>query len=557
MGKKENKISSSARDYIEQLKNEAKSKTPEQIINQNINLIFFFEDPDISFYFITEYNELLDENAHFKLEQNIIGKGNLELAVLLSTKMKIECIKKLEERILKSKDAKQIYLFLTHNDTSNKNEIEEKLIQTGSAEFNCKYAQHLIENNPLDIKKYEQIVLNSKEPKWICELGISLLEIGYNDNVEDYIDRIINCEDAQFIYRILKKTNEKAPNIDISKYKTKIIELGTSKLIYRMASLLNNKKNDDLENAIIKSNDIVMLYIYAKNIQNIDINIFTRKIIQSGNYELMIKYAKEVLNKRNENINDIQDAIIKTNNTEIITEFATTVNGINALKCFRPIYNSKNIDIICEFVKKLPELDEKILSVMVENKKDASWSCKFIKYFPEIDFEIHRQIILDSKDPKWNYEFIKYIQENPRYNIQLFTLEHEKIIKDSNSEKYTYLFSQLKQTTIVIEQPDKSKRHTIEKYQKPINDETTLEDLEEIWNKHNIDWIIMFVKMFPEAKPEISRRIIEINNPKWSYYFMQTTGNIDWEEHKEIVLSNPTWKEKYEKRFEKQNVLKK
>ena len=67
----------------------------------------------------------------------------------------------------------------------------------------------------------------------------------------------------------------------------------------------------------------------------------------------------------------------------------------------------------------------------------------------------------------------------------------------------------------------------------------------------------MFVKMFPEARQEISRRIIEINNPKWSYYFMQTTGNIDWEEHKEIVLSNSIWKAKYEKLFGKAKSIKK
>ena len=502
-----------------------------------------------------KFKEKIDKETYNELELNVIN-GPLKLAVELSNKIRINNIYQLEQKILDSKDPKQICLFLINNNSPYKKQIEEKLLQTNSTEFNCKYAQHLLKNRK-NIKQYEKIVLQSNEPKWICELGISLLEIGYNDNIENYIDRIIECKDAQYVYIILKEVSEKAPNIDISKYKEKIIKLGVSKLIYRMASLLNNKKNDDLENAIIKSNDIVMLYIYAKNIQNIDINIFTRKIIQSGNYELMIKYAKEVLNKRNENINDIQDAIIKTNNTEIITEFATTVNGINALKCFEPIYNSKNIEIICEFVKKLPELDEKKLSVMVKNKNDASWSCKFIKYFPETDFEIHRQIILDSKDPKWNYEFIKYIQENPRYNIQLLTLEHEKIIKESNNEKYTYLFSQLKYTTIVIEQPDKTKRHTIEKYQKPINNETTLEDLEKIWNKHNIELIIMFIKKFPEARQEISRRIIEINNPKWSYYFMQTTGNIDWEEHKEIVLSNSIWKAKYEKLFGKAKSIKK
>ena len=515
------------------------------------------KNPKHAYKLLNEYSNVLEYEVIKKLYIIVIRKGSIELAVQMAKKFNnIIGFKTLENRLLTTENAEQIFLFLTSNYSQEKSKLEKRLLELGSAEFNCKYAQYLLKSKK-NIKQYEQIVLQSNEPKWICELGISLLEIGYNDNIENYIDRIIECKDAQYVYIILKEVSEKAPNIDISKYKEKIIKLGVSKLIYRMASLLNNKKNDDLENAIIKSNDIVMLYIYAKNIQNIDINIFTRKIIQSGNYELMIKYAKEVLNKRNENINDIQDAIIKTNNTEIITEFATTVNGINALKCFEPIYNSKNIEIICEFVKKIPQLDENILSVMVENKKDASWSCKFIKYFPETDFEIHRQIILDSKDPKWNYEFIKYIQENPRYNIELLTLEHEKIIKESNNEKYTYLFSQLKYTTIVIEQPDKTKRHIIEKYQKPINNETKLEDLEEIWNKHNIELIIMFIKKFPEAKQEISRRIIEDNNPKWSYYFMKTTGNIDWEEHKEIVLSNPIWKEKYKKLFGKAKSIKK
>lgn len=555
MSNKKNKINPIVQQYIKKIEEDCKNKSEEEVIEENKKLIKILGITELSSYFIMKFKEKIDKETYNELELNVIN-GPLELAVELSTKIRINNIYQLEQRILDSKDPKQICLFLINNNTPYKKQIEEKLLQTNSTEFNCKYAQYLLKNRK-NIKQYEQIVLQSNEPKWICELGISLLEIGYNDNIENYIDRIIECKDAQYVYIILKEVSEKAPSIDISKYKEKIIKLGVSKLIYRMASLLNNKKNDDLENAIIKSNDIVMVYIYAKNIQNIDINIFTRKIIQSGNYELMIKYAKEVLNKRNENINDIQDAIIKTNNTEIITEFATTVNGINALKCFEPIYNSKNIEIICEFVKKLPELDEKILSVMVENKKEASWSCNFIKYFPETDFEIHRQIILDSKDPKWNYEFIKYIQENPRYNIELLTLEHEKIIKESNNEKYTYLFSQLKYTTIVIEQPDKTKRHTIEKYQKPINNETTLEDLEEIWSKHNIDWIIMFVKMFPEAKQEISRRIIEVNNPKWSYYFMKTTGNIDWEEHKEIVLSNPIWKEKYKKLFGKAKSIKK
>ena len=555
MSNKKNKINPIVQQYIKKIEEDCKNKSEEEVIEENKKLIKILGIPELSSYFIIKFKEKIDKETYNEFELNVIN-GPLELAVELSTKIRINNIYQLEQRILDSKNPKQICLFLINNNSPYKKQIEEKLLQTNSTEFNCKYAQYLLKNKK-NIKQYEQIVLQLNEPKWICELGISLLEIGYNDNIENYIDRIIECKDAQYVYIILKEVSAKAPNIDISKYKEKIIKLGVSKLIYRMASLLNNKKNDDLENAIIKTNDIVMLYIYAKNIQNIDINIFTRKIIQSGNYELMIKYAKEVLNKRNKNINDIQDAIIKTNNTEIITEFATTVNGINALKCFEPIYNSKNIEIICEFVKKLPELDENILSVMVENKKDASWSCNFIKYFPETDFEIHRKIILDSKDPKWNYEFIKFIQENPGYNIQLLTLEHEKIIKESNNEKYTYFFSQLKYTTIVIEQPDKTKRHTIEKYQKPINNETTLEDLEKIWNKHNIELIIMFIKKFPEARQEISRRIIEINNPKWSYYFMQTTGNIDWEEHKEIVLSNSIWKAKYEKLFGKAKSIKK
>ena len=108
-----------------------------------------------------------------------------------------------------------------------------------------------------------------------------------------------------------------------------------------------------------------------------------------------------------------------------------------------------------------------------------------------------------------------------------------------------------------IKQSEKPKKHPFEKFEKPINDETTLGDLDAIWNKQNIIWIIMFVKMFPEAKNEISRRIIEINNPKWSYYFMQSTGNVDWEEHKEIVLSNSTWKERYEKLFGPTKSIKK
>ena len=263
---------------------EKKINTSTQATMSNISRAIQFKakqviqskNPKHAYKLLNEYSNVLEYEVIKKLYIIVIRKGSIELAVQMAKKFNnIIGFKTLENRLLTTENAEQIFLFLTSNYSQEKSKLEKRLLELGSAEFNCKYAQHLIENNPLDIKKYEQIVLNSKEPKWICELGISLLEIGYNDNVEDYIDRIINCKDAQYVYMILKKVSEKAPNIDISKYKTKIIELGTSKLIYRMASLLNNKKNDDLENAIIKSNDIVMLYIYAKNIQNIDINIFT------------------------------------------------------------------------------------------------------------------------------------------------------------------------------------------------------------------------------------------------------------------------------------------
>ena len=513
--------------------------------------------PEVAYCILEKCDCVLDSETIKELQKNVIKKGSIELAVKLavqSEEMSLDNMEILKKRLEGTEKSEQIYLFLRGKSVTCKKKFEQRLRELGSAEYNCKYAQYLLDKSYY-IKKYEEIVLQSNEPKWICELGISLIKKGYT-NIGEYIDKIIKCKDAHCIYRILKEVSEKIPSIDISKYKQKIIELGISKLIYRMATLLNNN-TENLEDAILKSNDAIMIFIYAKNIPNINVKRFTKKIIKFNNVQLMIKYAKEVLNKRNESIYDIQDAIIKTKNTEIITQFVQNVNGVDIQKCFDAICNLKNIDSMCDYTKKFPELDEKKLSLIVQNEEDAGWSFKFIKNFPKIDFEIHRQIILDSKNPQWNYELAKYLQDNPNEYTEKYTLEHENIIRESNNEKYTYLFSQLKYTTIVIEQSAKPKKHPFEKFEKPINDETTLGDLDEIWNKQNIIWIIMFVKMFPEAKNEISRRIIEINNPKWSYYFMQSTGNVDWEEHKEIVFSSPIWKEKYHKLFGKTKSIKK
>lgn len=567
MGKNENE-SQLAQQYIEEIKKILKSypNQKNEIANQYKKSVLELKIPELSSFFLIEFHEYLDIETYCQLEYNVINQGNLELALELTQKIKIKnSMYALEQKIIDSKDANCVYSFLINNNTPHKKDIIDHLKNEKSLEFNCKYVQYvlydpiniiclklqeksenyelkdyndidfdkIISEISLDVKEHEKTVLKSENVKVIYEVGLSVLESLSEEtkdvvitlkskykkyeyklnkrtvnskiiNIEKYIEAIIKSKNSYYIYSILKRAQEK--NINISKYKKDIIQLLIPQLIYRMASLLNAQQNTDLENAILNSDDIIMIYIYAKNIQKTDIKLFTKKIIELGNYEVMIKYAKNVLNKRKEDISDIQDVILKSGRTEIITKFAHEVVGIDIKKCFDAISKTKNIDAICQFAAQVPELDERILSVLIEYKNNAKWSSTFMKYFPFIDNKIHNQIVGND--------------------------------------------TQQDQTLIVQKPKPQQSKYKETKFEKPINDDTMPQDLDNIWAYGNIDWIIEFAKKFPETRDEISIRIIAKGNPKWSWEFIQRF-RTDSEEHKKIIDGTP-YQKKYEKLYGKE-----
>lgn len=149
-----------------------------------------------------------------------------------------------------------------------------------------------------------------------------------------------------------------------------------------MAVLLKSKRTNisRLENAIIKSKNLVQITNFAIHIKEANIPRLENAIIENGEAKDIYYFARYV---KGANISILEDAIVNTKDILYITCFALHVSGANISRLVDIINKSGNIEeinFISEYLKeKQKSLEDSNISTNDVNQIKAT-SKKKIKY---------------------------------------------------------------------------------------------------------------------------------------------------------------------------------
>lgn len=214
--------------------------------------------------------------------QKNIGKSNFQLD-------------QIQKEIIKSRDAALAFFFALF--IGYKTDImQELIIETKNSKYAYAFASSILGS---DVDRLQEIVIASKNIKYICQFGCN-----------------VNGADLKRIERlIIKSANQKYANMWIKNVKG--CDIGKLKRI------------------ILNAKDIKPKYIYelAVNLTSKrDINRAEDLIIKSGIPRYIRLFAKNI---KLANIRRLEDAILKTNNSKEIREFAnikgTRLNNFSLL----------------------------------------------------------------------------------------------------------------------------------------------------------------------------------------------------------------------------------
>lgn len=213
---------------------------------------------------------------------------------------------------------------------------------------------------------------------------------------EDYVvsEVIESGEGYQYLllakYGNLSKENKKLLAIDLVKKKATII-------VYNYARDIEDAPISILEDSIIKSKDAYYIYLFAKNIKGADINKLEEAIIKTNNPEYIYLFARDV---EYADIDILLNKLIELKNPQFLFAYARDVVGAP-----------------------LEKIEEALLEI-----GDRTYYNLFIKFKKEkqdMDYEMLNRLINDE-----NYEEI--IEQRSKYSYLFEEVKVKKLIKQNN-----------------------------------------------------------------------------------------------------------------------------
>lgn len=118
-----------------------------------------------------------------------------------------------------------------------------------------------------DIQKYEDIIINSGNPKYMYEFACKVI---LDEKLEN---AIIAAGDVFYIYHLCNDVQ----GVNIQKMEQAIIDSGNACYIYLFARNIDGANIQKLQDAVIKSEAIEYMYYFLKHVDGVD--------------DLLLKYA--------------------------------------------------------------------------------------------------------------------------------------------------------------------------------------------------------------------------------------------------------------------------
>lgn len=163
------------------------------------------------------------------------------------------------------------------------------------------------------------------------------------------LEKVKKCINENNVYAVLNLVKEINDKRILKILEDMIVKSYNAHAIVEFARTNKNVLNTQkLEDAIIKTNDFNMILWFVCFIPGVDINKFENAVIKTNNPRHIARFAMWIPGA---NIENLENALVKTNDYDLISWFAAYINGANVKKLEDVIIKSNNINYIFDFAK--------------------------------------------------------------------------------------------------------------------------------------------------------------------------------------------------------------
>lgn len=308
------------------------------------------QDSQLSLYLMKKWSES-QKSIHKKIILNSLNaEANYYLRTTTNNPQEIERIK---NNIILSEDPFYNYEYAKNFDPSNLSLYEKAVINNGDVKINYwfgllkgsnkkkhadvieksndSYYNYLVARNYSldDNSPDEKVVLDNKNP----EICYNYAKEVKGANVEEHGKEVAKKGDAKLNLEFAKNV----PGADLSIHQQAVIDKKIAKYIYQFAKI-PGANIKELENALIETGELYWIFIFAKDIEEADINTISDFIIASKNVEYNLKFIWNIpgvdieshgkIVKEYGNDNDINKYLLFLNKEIIISQIIETNTGI-------------------------------------------------------------------------------------------------------------------------------------------------------------------------------------------------------------------------------------
>lgn len=329
--------------------------------------------------------------------------------------------------------------FMSNENNKTLHEVSLDIAITGHAKWIYFFILKILNKNIEQIESIDNATLNKEliifnALKEIIDIDIIYLR-----------GKIIDTASAEYIYKFQKNIISLLKELEIKKYineeiknlinelkntdlTDEIVKTKNLKYIYRYSSNIKTADNDKIYQAVLKSKNPKLIYMFAKNNKEYDKFMLANRLIEIGNAKYMYLFARDI---------DIDPKIFEepislSNSAKYIYLFAKNIEGINIRILQEAIMETKNVKYICEFARNIECNFERF-----EDDAIIYLNAEYIYELAKFDKSNKRRLedaIKDTKNPKYMYLFAKNIK-----GVSISAMELQ-IVKANNPE-YMYLFA--------------------------------------------------------------------------------------------------------------------
>lgn len=343
-----------------------------------------------SHYLKLIYNIILEmnENEAIRLWKKFIEIGDNNTIFALSLKVDKQYINNFTDLIIKTNDAKMIY------------------------EFTEKRQDELSFGN---ILKLTDAIIKTKINKYIYYFADEVRK-SPKGKLLDALIELESLHTVSFPRSLILSSKDRADAIcEI------VIKKGQAYSIIQFATKLGARYIDKLTDAIIATNDIEDMYIFARDVSKEDIRVDIQKIynamlkIARGEYYYDMEQLYLFISEFSEQI-DIKKAVrrfIKEQSIDHVIRVAENFENISINKLQEAVINSNDEKYILEFAKQVKKADVDKLATAICNTGKAEYIYVFARDIPNAPIEKLAEGILATNHYGYIYDFAKKIENVP------------------------------------------------------------------------------------------------------------------------------------------------